>query len=99
MSCARRSHFVVGRTCAEKLLSQLPPYPPPFGRPLPEGKGLFVYGPRASPIFKLRGAFFLTRRTTPVEPSEPVEPFNPNPEPRTLNPPTYPHSYFFPRMI
>ena len=65
MSCARRSHFVVGRICAEKLLSQLPPYPPPFGRPLPEGKGLFVYGPRASPIFKLRGAFFLTRRTAP----------------------------------
>ena len=77
---------VVSPMDTEKLPAHPSPYPPPFGRPLPEGKGLFVYGPRASPIFKLRGAFFLTRRTTPVEPSEPVEPFNPNPEPRTPNP-------------
>ena len=38
----RISHIVVSLTCADQLLAHLSPYPPPCGRPLPEGKGLSV---------------------------------------------------------
>ena len=42
---------VVSLKLADSLLRQLSPYPPPYGRPLPEGKGLYVIKTHGAYLF------------------------------------------------
>ena len=56
----------------DSLPAHLSPYPPPCGRPLPEGKGLC--DTRETQFQNSAALYIFMRRTIPVEPSEPFEP-------------------------